>query len=218
MNHTKSSILVEKSPTNIFRSNLVFSVFPDAKIVYLERNPIRLIYSNYKRSLNNDSFKLSIILKKYLKETGTKELPNSLSSFSFFKQVKLKELPVIIIYCMRMFFIRQILNLLPFGPKLKQFAKIVKEKGLLFYHVEVFKQAQIEKEKFKKLYLNNMMTFQFEELMTDIAELKKLFDFTGLLITDAEIKDIIKNINNHKVLKASLPNPIDSEILKLLRE
>ena len=117
-----------------------------------------------------------------------------------------------------MFYIRNVKRSLPFGPKLKQFAKIVKEKGLLFYHVEVFKQAQIEKEKFKKLYLNNMMTFQFEELMTDTSELKKLFDFSGLLLSETEMNDVIKNINNQKVLKASLPNPIDSEILKLLRK
>ena len=218
MNHAKSSILVEKSPTNIFRSNLVFSVFPDAKIVYLERNPIRLIYSNYQRSLNTDSFKLSIILKKYLKETGTKELPNSISSFSLFKQIQLNEIPQFFIYIIRMFYIRNVKRSLPFGPKLKQFAKIVKEKGLLFYHVEVFKQAQIEKEKFKKLYLNNMMTFQFEDLMTDTSELKKLFDFSGLTLSETEMNDVIKNINNQKVLKASLPNPIDSEILKLLRK
>jgi len=64
-NNLNGQRLVEKSPINSLRPYLVHAVFPDAKIVYLEREPVRCIYSNYIRSLKKDSFKLSIILKKY---------------------------------------------------------------------------------------------------------------------------------------------------------
>src|SRR4026208_2464215 len=42
--------LIEKSPINCLRPYLVHKVFPEAKIVYIERDPVRCIYSNYNRS------------------------------------------------------------------------------------------------------------------------------------------------------------------------
>ena len=67
-------ILIEKSPINALRPDLVHAVFPEAKIVYIERDPVRCIYSNYSRSVKKDSFRLSITLKKYFLYTGSKDL------------------------------------------------------------------------------------------------------------------------------------------------
>src|SRR4051794_34786290 len=52
--------LVEKSPVNCLRPDLVHRVFPDARIVYVERDARRCIDSNYRRTLNGESMKPSI--------------------------------------------------------------------------------------------------------------------------------------------------------------
>src|SRR5471030_1279819 len=58
--------LVEKSPVNCLRPDLVHRVFPDARVVYVERDATRCIASNYRRTLKQESMKPSIVLRKYL--------------------------------------------------------------------------------------------------------------------------------------------------------
>ena len=58
--------LVEKSPVNCLRPELVHRVFPDARIVYVERDATRCIASNYRRTLKQESLKPSIVIRKYL--------------------------------------------------------------------------------------------------------------------------------------------------------
>src|SRR5436190_10820634 len=81
--------LIEKSPINTLRPYLVHAVFPNAKIIYLERDPVRCIYSNYSRSLKKDAFKLSIILKKYFVYTGSRDLSGAISARKLSKQISL---------------------------------------------------------------------------------------------------------------------------------
>ena len=206
--------LVEKSPINSLRAELVHSVFPDAKIVYLERDPVRVIFSNYKRSLKKDSFKLSIILKKYFYKTGSEDLPYSLSSFNLISQLSLRDIPCFLLYIVKMFFLRDILNLLPFGPKIKDFKNIVKYEGLLSYHAKVYKETKLNKKKFEALYKDNFYCFQIEDLMTNREVEMNLFKSVDLEYDDIYINEVMRNINQKRVEKAIEPNKMDNLIIQ----
>ena len=142
-----NKVMIEKSPINSLRPKLVHAVFPEAKIVYIERDPVRCIYSNYSRSVKKDSFKLSITLKKYFLYTGSDDLEGAISDRKLLEQISLNDLPDLVLYTLKMFYLRQF-KVLPFGPKLKNFIQIVKEKGLLGYHVEVYKRTLEYKKQF----------------------------------------------------------------------
>ena len=57
---------IEKSPINSLRPNLVHAVFPDAKIIYVERNIVDCVKSNVLFSQKGLSFNLKILASKYL--------------------------------------------------------------------------------------------------------------------------------------------------------
>tara|TARA_B100001142_G_scaffold269997_1_gene275891 strand:- start:3569 stop:4444 length:876 start_codon:yes stop_codon:yes gene_type:complete len=216
LNIASEKRLVEKSPINSLRSDLVYATFPDAKIIYLERDPVRLIYSNYQRSLTQDSFKLSIILKKYFIKTGTSDLPNAISNVGIFTQLSIKDIPYFIIYIIRMFWFRNISNLLPFGPKIRNFYNIVKKKGLLYYHVKVYYESMKEKKKYKQLYKSNMSIFQLEDIMQNKNEIKRLFKELGISFNQHKINLIYNNIDKRRIHNACQVHKLDEEILDVL--
>lgn len=116
--------ILEKSPINCLRAGLVHAVFPNAKIVYIEREPISCIRSNYTRSLSNDSYKLSIILKKYLFKSGTDDLPYATSDRSIFSQLHISDLWWFFLNSFWMLLNRNlVMKQFPFGTKLKDFKK-----------------------------------------------------------------------------------------------
>ena len=208
--------LVEKSPINSLRPYLVHKVFPEAQIIYIERNPVRCIYSNYSRSLKKDSFKLSIILKKYFLYTGSKDLQGAISERGLLKQISINDLPRFVRYTARMLYLRQVAKALPFGPKIRNFAQVVQQKGLLYYHVAVFKAAQKYKAIYENLYGENMQVFRMEDIMTDQNEIKRMLDFAGLSYTDKWLSDIQASFDNERVKESSAPKKIDAEINDLL--
>lgn len=213
----KGMVMVEKSPINCIRPELVHAVFPDAKIIYIERDPVRCVYSNYSRSLKKDSFKLSIILKKYFLYTGSKDLDGAISKRGLFKQISFSDLPSFIYYISRMFYLRNFKNSLPFGTKLKDFEKIVSKKGLLAYHVDMFKYAIECKSKFLSLYGDNIKVFKMEEIMEKDGAVEELVSFSGLIYDNSWLENIKKTFDKERVVKATKKNSIDSEILQLLR-
>ncbi|MBG9375475.1 sulfotransferase [Panacibacter sp. DH6] len=208
--------LVEKSPINSLRPYLVHKVFPEAQIIYIERNAVRCIYSNYSRSLKKDSFKLSIILKKYFLYTGSKDLQGAISERGLLKQISINDLPRFVRYTARMLYLRQVAKALPFGPKIRNFAQVVQQKGLLYYHVAVFKAAQKYKAIYENLYGENMQVFRMEDIMTDQNEIKRMLDFAGLSYTDKWLSDIQASFDNERVKESSAPKKIDAEINDLL--
>jgi hypothetical protein len=208
--------LIEKSPINSLRPYLVHAVFPNAKIVYLERDPIRCIYSNYSRSLKKDSFKLSIILKKYFVYTGSKDLPGAISERKLFQQISISDLPQFIKYSVEMFYLREVAGILPFGPKLKNFVNMVKERGLLAYHVNVYKKAQHYKKIYKELYSENMQMFKMEEIMTNLDQIKQMIEFVNIPYPVGWRKQIRETFDNERVKEAFKKRDIDRQIEKLL--
>jgi hypothetical protein len=208
--------LVEKSPINSLRPHLVHAVFPEAKIVYLERDPVRCIYSNYIRSIKKDSFKLSIILKKYFLYTGSKDLPNSKGERKLFQQISLSDLPYFFRYTAQMFYLRQVAGTLPFGPKLKNFAQIVKEQGILGYHVCVYKKTQHYKNIYKELYGENIQVFKMEEIMTSLNEIRRMVDFVNIPYSTEWGHQIRQTFNDERVNEAFKKREIDKQIERLI--
>lgn len=210
-------LFIEKSPNNSLKPTLVHAVFPEAKIVYIERDPVRCIHSNYKRSVKKDSFKLSIILKKYFVSTGSDDLPGAVSNRNLFQQISLSDLPSFIGYTLKMFGLRRKDNL-PFGPKLKDFPKIHKEKGLLGYHVEVLKKSQEYKSVYKDLFGDNMAEFKMEGIMQDVSEIERLMNFIEVDIEEDWMKEIQSTLDGDRIKQAMKPASIDKEIIALLNK
>lgn len=206
---------IEKSPINSLRPEMVHAVFPGAKIVYVERDPVRCIYSNYTRSLSRDSFKLSIILKKYFVYTGSNDLSGAISDRKLFQQLAISDLPDFIRYTLRMFSLRR-KGLLPFGPKLKNFVNIVRTKGLLAYHVDVYNASMKCKEVYKKLYGDNFRVFRMEDIMNDEEQTKILFNFVNIPYTQELVKNITSTFDNERVTESVKSRDIDKEIIALL--
>ncbi len=212
----KGKNIVEKSPINCLRPLLVHAVFPEAKIVYIERDAVRCINSNYKRSLTNDSFKFSITLKKYFIYTGTKDLDGAISSRKLFQQIKFSEIFSFIKYSTYMLWQRQVKKCLPFGPKVKKFASITKEKGLLYFHTLVYKKSLLYKNKYKALYGNQMESFSMEKIMNDPSETERLISFTGLPCPSGTIENILLTLDKERVAAAVKKSEVDDEIRRLL--
>jgi len=209
-------LFIEKSPINSLRPTLVHAVFPDAKIVYVERDTVRCIHSNYKRSVKQDSFKLSIILKKYFVSTGSEDLPGAVSTRNLFQQILLRDLPSFILYTIKMFRLRRENNL-PFGPKLKNFPNIHRKKGSLAYHVDVYKASQEYKAVYKELYADNMEVFDMEKIMQDKDEIERMLNFIQVKYDEKWIKDIQKTLDSSRVEQAMKISEIDNKIIELLK-
>ena len=210
-------ILIEKSPINTLRPDLVHAVFPEAKIVYIERDPVRCIYSNYSRSVKKDSFRLSITLKKYFLYTGSKDLSGAISDRKLFDQISLKDVPCFLYYAARMFYLRQF-STLPFGPKLKSFMQVVKAKGLLGYHTEVYKRSLKYKKRYMELYGDNLEIFRMENIMADSEEIKRLVKFVEMPYSEKWNEDIRKTFSQERVSKSVKKRTEDMEIEALLVE
>jgi len=208
--------LIEKSPINCLRPDLVHAVFPEAKIVYIERDPVRCIYSNYSRSVKKDSFRLSITLKKYLFYTGSKDLSGAISNRKIFDQVSLGDVPQFLKYAAKMYYLRQF-STLPFGPKLKNFMQLVKQKGLVGYHVEVYNRALEYKQRYIDLYGENLCAFKMEDIMNNPSEIKRMIKFADMPYTEEWNESIRKTFDEERVDLSVKTRSIDNEIESLLK-
>lgn len=213
--------LVEKSPVNCLRPDLVHRVFPDARIVYVERDPARCIDSNYRRTLNRESLKPSIVLRKYLSpKRGEGDFGAHLDATggrALHEQVRPRDWLPFAVYTARLLWLRQTKGPLPFGPKTEGFVDIVQRDGPLAYHVEVYRIAQDRKARFESLYGDRMASFRLEALQSDPAEIERLFAFCDFAVDRSSIDEIITGFDQDLVSRASRPGPDDDEINRLLK-
>jgi len=212
---------VEKSPVNCLRPDLVHRVFPDARIVYVERDPARCIDSNYRRTLNRESLKPSIVLRKYLSpKRGEGDFGAHLDATggrALHEQVRPRDWLPFAVYTARLLWLRQTKGPLPFGPKTEGFVDIVQRDGPLAYHVEVYRIAQDRKARFESLYGDRMASFRLEALQSDPAEIERLFAFCDFAVDRSSIDEIITGFDQDLVSRASRPGPDDDEINRLLK-
>jgi hypothetical protein len=170
------------------------------------------------RSLKQDSFKLSIILKKYLWFTGSKDLPGAISKRSIFDQLMPTDYFPFLWYVLKMFQYREIHKVLPFGPKLKDFTDIIKANGLLGYHVQVYKASAAYKKQYEALYGNHLKTFQMEAIMRNKKEVKNLLDFTRFPYPSTYIDEVFETFDKGRVTAANKKSTTDGKIMQLLEK
>jgi hypothetical protein len=219
--------LVEKSPVNCLRPDLVHRVFPDARIVYVERDAARCVDSNYHRTLAQESLKPSIVLRKYLAPRrghaagGRHERDfgahlDASGGRSLRQQVRPVDWAPFTTYAARMMWVRQMKGPLPFGPKSEGFVDIVRRDGPLAYHVHVFRVAQERKLRFEDLYRENLATFRLEALQSDPTEIARMHAFCGFAVDRSSIDEMITRFDQDLFDRASRPGPYDEEIQRLM--
>jgi hypothetical protein len=213
--------LVEKSPVNCLRPELVYRVFPDARIVYIERDPARCISSNYRRTLSRESLKPSIVTRKYLAprrgQRGFATHLDATGGRSLREQVRPRDWVPFTIYAARLLWLRQTKGPLPFGPKTEGFVEMVRRDGLLAYHVEVFRIAKERKLRFEELYGRSLASFRLEGLQTDPTEIARLFAFCDFPVDRSSVDETIRGFDHELVDRASRSGPDDEEIQRLMK-
>jgi hypothetical protein len=113
--------------------------------------------------------------------------------------------------------LRQRKGPLPFGPKTQGFVEIVRSRGPLAYHVEVYRIAQERKARFEALYGERLATFRLEALQSDPDEIERLYAFCGFPVDRAKIAATIDGFDRDLVDRASSPGPDDEEIHRLMK-
>jgi hypothetical protein len=213
--------LVEKSPVNCLRPELVHRVFPDARIVYVERDAARCIDSNYKRTLKHESMKPSIVLRKYLTPKRAEHdfgaHLDATGGRALHEQIRPRDWLPFAVYTARLLWLRQTKGPLPFGPKTAGFADTVRRDGPLAYHVEVFRVAKARKARFEALYGDHLASFRLEALQSDAAEIERLYAFCGFAVDRATIDALITDFDRDLVERASQSGPHDEEIHQLMK-
>jgi hypothetical protein len=212
--------LVEKSPVNCLRPDLVHRVFPDARIVYVERDAPRCIDSNYRRTLKQESLKPSIVIRKYLAPRRAQSdfgiHLDATGGRSLHAQIRPRDWLPFVGYTARLMWVRQRKGPLPFGPKTEGFAEIVRTRGPLGYHVEVYRIAHERKARFEALYGDRLATFRLEALQSDPAEIERLYAFCGFSVDRSSIDETIEGFDRDLIERASRPGPDDDEIHRLM--
>jgi hypothetical protein len=106
---------------------------------------------------------------------------------------------------------------LPFGPKTDGFVDIVRSRGPLAYHVEVYRIAQERKARFEALYGDRLASFRLEGLQADPTEIERLYAFCGFSVDRSGIDAMIKRFDRDLVDRASRAGPDDEEIHRLMK-
>ena len=221
--------LVEKSPVNCIRPQLVREVFPDARILYIERDPVRCIYSNYQKSVRRESLKASIVIRKYLlskppsssHDGGLNLLGQTLTATGgrpFSDQLRIQDGPGFSWYLLRMLYLRYVKKTVPFGPKLRGFGNQVEQDGLLAYHLRVYRKAQACRKTFQEDYGDAMGSFRMEAILDNPEEMKRLYQWAGFEAGDQFIQDIYQKLNPELIRGSRQPGPLDGQIRRLLAQ
>jgi hypothetical protein len=212
--------LVEKSPVNCLRPDLVHRVFPDARIVYVERDAVRCIDSNYRRTLKQEALKPSIVLRKYLRpRRATRDFGAHLDATggrSLRQQIRPRDWLPFATYTSRLLRLRWSGVPLPFGPKMDGFVDMVRRDGPLAYHVAVYRTASARKRRFEELYGDRLASFTLESLQTVPDEVARLYEFCGFAVEPANIAATVAAFDADLVQRASQAGPYDEEIQRLM--
>ncbi|MDQ1468270.1 MAG: hypothetical protein QOH10_2685 [Actinomycetota bacterium] len=213
--------LVEKSPVNCLRPDLVHRVFPDARIVYVERDPARCIDSNFRRTLKQESLKPSIVFRKYIAprraDRNFGAHLDATGGRSLHEQIRPRDWLPFAVYAARLLWLRQTRGPLPFGPKTEGFAEVVRRDGPLAYHVGVYRIAQERKARFVDLYGDRLASFRLEGLQSDPSEIERLYTFCGFPVDRSSIEKMVAGFDPVLVAHASRSGPNDDEIHRLMK-
>jgi hypothetical protein len=219
-------VLVDKSPANCLRPGLVHAVFPEARVVYLQRDPVRCVYSNYQKSLGRQSLHPRIVVGKYLLGTGPgRDEPNAgdlgdsvdaTGGRKLYSQIRPSELPAFVRYAARLFWLRNVRKTLPFGPKITDFWSIVADEGLLAYHARAVVAAEGFRSEFEARYGPRFSLFRLERLQDEVSEVERLFEACGFSPPNGTVERIAASLNPSLISRSRAPSDVDDDIRALL--
>jgi len=176
-------LLVEKSPPNSLRPELVHAAFPDARIVVVDRDPAACIRSNLAHTHRGRGWDLMLSVRRYggfaTRATRRTDVRIPHRRLAAWQQLRLAESPSVAAYMARMAYLKA-RGRLPFGPKLQGFASHVRDHGFLAYHVEVHRRWRRHRRRFFDLYGPNAAAFRLEDMLANPAEVTRLLDFAGV--------------------------------------
>jgi len=180
--------LIEKSPPNSLRPRTVHAVFPDAIVIYTVREPVQCLVSNLRNSEAGAGVSLSRWIRKYLTIVPAVHDARNLAfdvhpsgGMRLASQLRARDYLPFSVYVYRLLRATRHLKLMPFGPRLDDFASVVRSEGLASYHLRVLEEAAANIEVFRALYGDSFHMFHLNDLIQKpAATIDRLFEATGL--------------------------------------
>ncbi|MGH9243230.1 MAG: sulfotransferase family protein [Acidimicrobiales bacterium] len=210
-------VLVEKSPSNSVRAGLVHLVFPEARVVHVERDPVRCVYANYLKSRAGIALDPKVVVGKYLRPTTTRARRVAAArnparhiapraTRSVFDQIRGSDWPAFVAYTARLLWLRNMRHRLPFGPKITGFAGIIAHEGLLAYHAQALAASHREVAAFSRYYGDRLSRFSLEQLVADAAETERLFAAAGIDVP-RDLRDHVSIEFDNELSRGADPGP-----------
>jgi hypothetical protein len=215
---SNNKILVEKSPPNSLRPELIKEVFPDAKIIYIQREPIACIFSNYIRTKKKHTLGFVTLIKKYIFSNKLAQNVNYSEHIAASGKRKLTEqihytnILHFIIYSFKLLYLRYFEFAVPFGPKLHGYDKIQNELDIINYHVGLHKESERLIVKFDNLFDKNILKLNYELFVEGGEALNNLLNFLHL---NDQQEAFLRNAHN-SIKEYSSSFEMDSEIKKVI--
>ena len=105
---------------------------------------------------------------------------------------------------------------LPFGPRLADFDAMVRDRGLLDYHVEVLAAWRRQRAVFETLYGPNVLHVSLEALAERSREtLTRVTRFCGLSVEAMRAERALGDLDSERVRERA-PGPLETEIGRAL--
>ena len=199
-------VLIEKSPPNCLRPQTVHRVFPNARILYVLRDPQACLYSNYRKSIVRHALAPRVTLRKYLLPAAVNTQQASFTSDreafggrALWKQLRMTDARSFLNYSTQLWQFRRHAATLPFGPKLSGFEKIVRDIGLLGYHAQCMTTAAQRALVFRERYGEAMHVVTLEDLVDnpDVV-VGRILDFVGCDIPTNKLERTIGGLRERQ--------------------
>jgi hypothetical protein len=156
--------IIEKSPPNLFRPELVKYVLPKAKILFIERDEQACLQSNIKATLKHGGFNPAKYLQKSQpEEYNLEKKQNPQNTLLLHKQIHSSQVFNFTKYSL-LKFNHWRKGLYPFGPKLYGYDQIMRERGAEYYHTRCIDLIKEYKKKYTKLF-DDIYFIRLEKLL-----------------------------------------------------
>lgn len=169
--YSASGCFVEKSPINCLRALKVYHVFPEARIVFIDRDPQKIIRSNMFRSFNGDHFSFSIFFEKFFKKKGGGVLSSRNEKYiGLIDQVGLKGLLGFCKYAFKGVFSKYFLSI-PFGPKNYNVYNVNKKININEYYESIMDDVSSNRDVYSKLFGKDFYAVNLDNFSNEITGL-----------------------------------------------
>ena len=178
----QSNIVIEKTCANSLRVPYVNKVLPNAKFIFIYRNPIDTIVS---------------IENKWKKGRNIRNLIKQIPWFNFLHLLKFISYNLFL----KLFYVRG--QYLAWGPKIKNIEEIIKKNNSYSVAALQWKRCfQVAKKDLEALDKNRVFNLRYEDFVNNPSEwLIKILNFIDVSYEDKLIISAVANINKKNIGK-----------------